>query len=133
MEKILERIKRYQNEINILINDLEQKHYEEKKSPLLYYHEAAKFLEIPLRKLYTLVKNGKINHCRYGPRTVRFLKTDVEAFMKLGWYPRKGRKIHFRTSQDLGPLTEQDKIDLDQYAFQGMSKKGETTTADWMN
>lgn len=48
----------------------------------LTYKQASSLLEIPMGTMYSLVRTKRIPHVRLGPRSVRFIRTDLERWMQ---------------------------------------------------
>ncbi len=50
-------------------------------SQLLTYAEAAAFLNVPRGTLHAWVHDRRVPHVRLGPRSVRFVRADIEQWL----------------------------------------------------
>ena len=53
-----------------------------KEDEVLGYAEAAHFLNIPIGTLYCWVHNQRIPHIRFGRRAIKFVRSDLEAWIE---------------------------------------------------
>tara|TARA_R100001594_G_scaffold82129_2_gene116600 strand:+ start:154 stop:369 length:216 start_codon:yes stop_codon:yes gene_type:complete len=58
---------------------------EARNQGMMKYKEVSEMTAVPLGTLYCLVFDKKIPHVRLGPRTVRFKREDIQAWLDNGY------------------------------------------------
>jgi len=56
---------------------------------ILTYREAAEYLRTPVNTLYWLIAQQRIPHFRIGPRSVRFRRSELDAWLAANHRPAK--------------------------------------------